>query len=106
MTQFVTAKVQTIEKPVTAWALVGFIAVLICVYVYFVSGAVVNAIAVKDMQTQIASLTSSIGNLESTYLAAKSSITVESALAQGYSQPKEVAVYVAKQSGASLSFNR
>jgi hypothetical protein len=36
----------------------------------------------------------------------KSSLTLESALAQGYTQPTEVAIYVAKQSSAALSFNR
>lgn len=106
MTQYVTAKVQTIEKPIIAWALVGIVATLVCVYIYFVSGAVVNAITVKDMQVEIAGLTSSIGGLESNYLAMKSAITLDSALAQGYTQPTEVAIYVAKQSSASLSFNR
>lgn len=106
MTQYVKAKVETLEKPIFAWTLVGIAGMLLCVYVYFVSGAVANAIAAKDMQSQIAVLTSSIGSLESTYLAAKSGVTLESALASGFSEPKEVAVYVAKKSPTALSFNR
>jgi len=106
MTQYVTAKVQTIEKPVTAWILLGVIAVLLSVYVYFVSGAVAHVIAAKDMQTNIAALSSSIGNLESTYLAAKSSLDLDSALASGYVEPKDVALYVSKKTPVALSFNR
>lgn len=106
MTQYVSAKVENIERPVTAWFLVGLIIALLGVYVYFVSGAVANVIAVKDTQSQIASLTSSIGNLESNYLAAKSEMSFESALAAGYAEPKDVALYVSKKSPVALSFNR
>lgn len=106
MTQFVTAKVETLEKPITAWALLGIIGVLLSVYVYFVSGAVANVISVKDVQSRIAALSSSIGNLEANYLAAKSSLSLDMALSAGYSEPKEVALYVSKKTAVALSFNR
>lgn len=106
MTQYVKAKVENLEKPVTAWVLLGVISVLVCVYVYFVSGAVVNAITAKDMQSQIAVLTSSVGNLESEYLAAKSSLNLTAALASGFIESKTTPLYIAKKSAVSLSFNR
>ncbi len=106
MTQYVTAKVQTIEKPVTSWTLLAIIGLLVSVYISFVAGAVSNAIAAKDMQSQISALTSSIGTLESQYIAVKSSITLDEAKAQGYSEPVDSIVYVAKIPAASLSLNR
>ena len=106
MTQYVSAQVENIERPITAWFLVGLIGALLGVYVYFVSGAVAHVIAVKDMQSQIAVLTSSIGNLESNYLAIKSDMSLEGALAAGYTEPKELALYVSKKSPIALSFNR
>mgnify|MGYP003559813966 FL=1 len=106
MTQYVTAKVQTIERPVTSWTLLAIIGLLVSVYISFVAGAVSNAIAAKDMQSQISALTSSIGSLESQYIAVKSSITLDEAKAQGYSEPVDSIVYVAKIPAASLSLNR
>lgn len=106
MTQYVTAKVQKLEKPLTAWVLLAIICLLVSVYVCFVAGAVTNALAAKDMQSQIGALTSSIGGLESQYLAIKSSITLDAALAAGYVEPKGTIVYVPKAASESLSFNR
>ncbi|HEY0908434.1 MAG TPA: hypothetical protein VGE35_03755 [Candidatus Paceibacterota bacterium] len=106
MTQFATAKVQAIEKPITSWVLLAIIGLLVSAYIALVAGAVSNAIAAKGMQSQISALTSSIGSLETQYVAAKSAITLDSALAQGYSEPAEAIVYIAKSSAASLSLNR
>jgi hypothetical protein len=106
MTQYVQERVATIERPVTAWALLCLIFGLVCVYAYFVNGAIVNAVLAKEMRTEISSLTSSIGALEAEYLAAKSSVSLESALASGFGASESDTIYIAKRGTTPLSFNR
>ncbi len=107
MKSHITAQVEKIEKPFVAWALLGVLCTLALVYMCFVSGAVVHALSVKGMQSDMVLLTSHVGTLESQYLSVKSSLTLDMALAEGYVLPKETTVYLAKNSQAqSLSFNR
>ena len=106
MTQYVQEKVATIERPVTAWALLVIIFALICVYAYFVNGAIVNAVLAKEMRTEVSSLTSSVGTLEAQYLAQKSDVSLETALASGFSESGSDTIYIAKRGSAPLSFNR
>lgn len=106
MTQYVQERVERMERPVTAWALLAIIFALICVYAYFVNGAIVNAVLAKEMRTEISSLTSSVGTLEAQYLALKSDVNLEEALASGFSESESDTIYVAKRGAAPLSFNR
>lgn len=106
MTQYVQEKVASMERPVTAWVLVGAAIVFLVLYGYFVNGAIVNIVATRDMQAQIADLTSKVGSLESTYLAAKSSITADYAHALGFDTANVNASYIAKRSIGALSFNQ
>jgi hypothetical protein len=106
MTQYVQEKVATIERPVTAWTLIAIIFGLVCVYAYFVNGAIMNAVLAKEMRAEVSSLTSSVGTLEAQYLAAKSSVNLETALASGYGESQSDTIYIAKRGAAPLSFNR
>lgn len=107
MTQYVQERVASMERPVTVWVLIAMLAGLILSYGYFVNGAIVNIVATKDMQSKIASLTSSVGDLEASYLAAKSSITLDYAHTLGFAEVKSGAsTYLAKRPADSLTFNR
>lgn len=106
MTQYVKENVARIERPVTAWTLLAIIFGLICVYAYFVNGAIVNAVLAKETRAEVSSLTSAIGALEAEYLAAKSSVSLESALASGFSESDSDTIYIAKRGALPLSFNR
>jgi hypothetical protein len=106
MTKYVAEKVATMERPVTAWFLCAVIFSLACVYAFFVNLSITNAVAAKETQSQISAIASKVSALESRYIAAKSSVTEADAAALGLSKSSIAAVYIAKVSGESLSFNR
>jgi len=106
MTQYVTEKVEKLENPITAWALLGLIIMSVLAYGMFINGIISNTIAAKDTQAKISLLTASVSSLESDYLAAKSDITLDSALALGFAPASGDTIYVPKASVASLSINR
>ncbi len=106
MTQYVQQKVAYMERPVTAWALTGIIALVVFSYAYFVNAAIINIVATKDMQVQISDLTSQVGNLETEYLAAKSALSMDEAVTLGFASAGSDVTYVAKTPSSALSFNR
>jgi len=106
MTQYVQEKVERLENPITAWILLGVITVMVCAYGLFINATISNIVATKDLQSKVATLTMSVSDLESEYLAVKSSVTADYALAQGLVTPKSEAIYISRASSGSLSFNR
>lgn len=106
MTQYVKEKVEKIERPITAWALLIVIGILGCAYGFFVAGAIANALAAKDMTAQASSLTASLGELESKYLSAKSSIDLSYAKSNGFLESAAGTIYISKAKTPSLSLNR
>lgn len=106
MTQYVKEKVETLENPITAWAFLGLIVGLTVMYGMFINGIIGNTVAAKDLQSKVAALTTSVSSLESTYLAAKSEVTLDSALALGFAPASGDTIYVSKAAVSSLSFNR
>lgn len=105
MTRYVREKVERIETPWVAWALVGVVACLLLAYAYFLSGAVSNMVVAKDMRAEIVALTSATSGLESEYLAKKSSLDLAYARSIGFTESNE-ALYIAKRPSAPLSLNR
>ncbi len=107
MTQYVQEKVASIENPVTAWALVAIAFVMVGLYGYFINGAIVNIVAARSAQNSIAALTSAVGDLETTYLAARSDLTLEYAHSIGFTEaPVGASSYIASKPTGSLTFNR
>jgi hypothetical protein len=106
MTQYVNEKVEKIERPAFMWFLFGVIGVLGSFYAFFVAGAIANVIEAKDITSNVALVTSTIGELESKYLFAKSSIDLEYAKSEGFSASQSGTIYIAKQGSAAISFNR
>lgn len=107
MTKFVRQQVETIEKPITAWALVAVSLTLVVMYAYLVNASIVNIVAAKAVRAEASALTARVGALEAAYLAAKSSLTVEDARALGFSESKSQTSYITRgPSLGSLSLNR
>jgi hypothetical protein len=106
MTQYVQEKVEKLETPVTSWVLLGLIVAMSFAYACFINATIANIVATKDMQSKVSVLTTSVSSLESTYMAAKASVTADYALAQGFSQPKSDIIYISRANVGSLSFNR
>jgi hypothetical protein len=105
MTQYVKEKVAKIEQPVTAWILIGVIGALACAYAFFVSMAIANAVSAKEVSAKTAVLTTTVGDLEAEYLAAKSSVDLAYARTLGFEESKSGTIYIAKK-GPSLSINK
>ena len=106
MTQYVQAKIETYERPVTAWAVLAVAVALVCAYAYFVNGAIASIVSAKAMQEEKSSLASAVGELEGRYLAAKSAVDLDYLIAMGFKQSPEETVYIAKKPTGDLSFNR
>ena len=79
---------------------------LVFAYAGFINATINDIVSTKDMQSKVVSLTSSVSDMESKYMAAKSAITMDDALAMGFSQSSSDAVYIQKAVVGSLSFNR
>lgn len=106
MTQYVNQKVVAMERPVTAWVLTVAFVVLLGLYGYFVNGTIMNIVATKGMQSKIADLTSTVGDLEASYISAKSSLTLAYAESLGFAPSKTPSVYIAQKTSGTLTFNR
>lgn len=106
MTQYVQAKIETMEQPMTAWLLLSLVFLFICTYAYFVNGAITYIIATKDRQGEFAQLASAVGNLEGQYLSAKNEINIEYGYSRGFTESLAGPIYIVKQPSVSLSFNK
>ncbi|MDP1625110.1 MAG: hypothetical protein Q8L64_05050 [bacterium] len=107
MTKFVRQQVETMERPITAWMLVGVAVTLIAIYAYLVNASIVNIVTAKTVRTHVTSLTTRVGALESSYLTAKSAITIEEARELGFSASKSRPAYIGRTATlGAISLNR
>ncbi len=76
-------------------------------YVYMVNKTVMNVVARQNTEKGISSLSASVGDLESKYMAEKSSITLQLALAKGFQEdPNTTFIGSAlNKPGNALSYN-
>ena len=106
MTQYVNAKVEKIERPITAWLLLGLIGLLGSTYAFFLAGAIANVIEAKDVTANVAIVANTISELEAEYLSTKSAVDLDYAKSEGFTEAHSVTIYIAKQAGSELSLNR
>ncbi len=81
-------------------------AIVICAFLYgfFLLEAVSHAASQAQVRREVASLSSKVGSLQTTYLLATRALTPERARAMGFVAPKDVAtVYATTQTGLSLN---
>ncbi|MDE1875162.1 MAG: hypothetical protein KGH68_03805, partial [Patescibacteria group bacterium] len=81
------------------------IALIVIAYAAFIDATITNIVSAKSMQTEISSLTTTMSDLESHYLSARSAISLDVALAQGYAQDDNP-TFIMRTSANSLSFNQ
>ena len=105
MTKYVQERVENMEKPITVWVIIGFMSALVLTYGLLLNATVMNAVSTNQMKKQVEQLTSSVANLESSYLSAKENLTLEYAKSIGFSESSKNIAYVNK-SLESFSFNR
>lgn len=78
------------------FAALSLLLILFSAYIYFVSASIVHVIVRKEVDREIAHVSSRIGELESAYIAAKQSITEENLTAYGFVSGEHEKIYVQK----------
>lgn len=70
--------------------------ILFGLYIYFVSASVVQVIARKEIDRELAHINSRIGDLESTYITAKQAIAADTIAQYGFVALPKPKIYVQK----------
>jgi hypothetical protein len=105
MTQYVRENIEKIETPILTWALIGMIGLLIFSYAYFINATIVNAMSRTTLESELSTLTSSLGVKETEYINVKRGISLAFAKSLGFVEAsKDMTTFVSFQSG--LTFNR
>lgn len=106
MTQQIIANAKKLERPVTLYVFSGLILLLVMIYIYLINGTVMHVVNRNNVETNIASITSSMSDLEGKYLTLENSIDVPYASSLGFKEVVADRTYVSDASTASgLSFN-
>lgn len=71
------------------WGVVMLFVMTLFAYAYFVNGAILNIVERQNVLRELASLTSSVGELESDYSIVRNTLTQERARALGFDEPKK-----------------
>lgn len=78
------------------FAALSFLFILFGLYVYFVSASVVHVVARKEIDREVAQVSSRIGDLESAYITAKQAIAPDSIEQYGFVTTLAPKIYVWK----------
>lgn len=79
------------------WSLAISVAVLICLYWFFIGKAVYQVAERQKVDRNIETVSSRIAELESRYIAAASEVTIEKSFELGFVEPQSV-IYIGKKS--------
>lgn len=87
------------------WGLVALIVCLVSSYIYFVNRTVFTIVKRQNMEKEISTLNSHIGELESKYISTKNSIDLDLAYSLGYKDVAQTKYVTRSQSTKELSLN-
>jgi len=104
MTAYIQKQLNTKERPIHLWVLLGIIIVLALLYAYFLNAAILSVVKRESLQSSISSASADVGGLESAFLAAEKPLTADSMTNYGLLPPKNVS-YLESGSGAVLTFS-
>ena len=80
------------------FAAASFLFILFSLYVYFISASVVQVIARKEVEREIAHMDSHISDLESAYIAAQHAISEQTLAQHGFLTEPTEKIYIEKPS--------
>ena len=104
MTAYISKQLNTKERPIHLWVLLGIIVILAMLYGYFLNAAIISVVSRESLESNIAAVSSTVGSLENRFLADERPLTQDTIGNYGLSAPKEVS-YVGQSSGAILTFS-
>ena len=101
-----TAQIHIFEKRIVI-SLLTLIALLVGMYIFFVSSSIVNALVREEIEQKITATYSHMSDLESKYLAQQNTITLQLAYELGFSDIKNK-TFVTRTSlvGKELTLNQ
>ncbi len=105
MTAYISKQLNTKERPMYLWVLLGIIIVLALLYGYFLNAAIISVITRESLQSDISLASSNVGSLEGQLLALERPLTPEAVSNFGLAEPKEVS-YLGENSGTLLTFGQ
>lgn len=94
MTRKVTTPYEREKKIV--YAMLTTIVVLLAAYMYFLSSSVVNVIVRKEIDREIATVSTHISDLETRYIMAKRQVNEEHLASHGFTQVAPEKIYIHK----------
>jgi hypothetical protein len=103
MTAYISKQLNTKERPIHLWAILGAIVLLSLLYGYFLNAAIMSVVARESLQQKVSLASSEVGNLEGKLLALERPLTADAVGNYGLAVPKEVD-YVGNESGTILTF--
>jgi len=105
MTAYISKQLNTKERPIHLWVLLGIIGVLGLLYAYFLNAAIMSVVARESLQDNISLASANVGTLESQFLAVERPLTSNVMTNYGLTSPKNVSYLDSgKVSGAILTF--
>jgi len=105
MTAYISKQLNTKERPIHLWALLGIIAILAFLYAYFLNAAIMSVVARESLQDNISLAGANVGTLENQFLAVERPLTTDAMTNYGLSAPKNVSYLDSGEaSGAILTF--
>ncbi len=103
MTAYISKQLNTKERPLYLWILLGIIVVLSLLYAYFLNAAIISVVSRESLENSISLAASNVGTLEGRFLADERPLTADAVSTAGLSIPKEVS-YLGQGSGTILTF--
>lgn len=108
MTKIIKNKILNIEYSgrKSFWYLTLLIIVFSGIYVYFVNGAVINVVERQKIEREIASISSKISDLESSYISLSGKINADYAFSRGFVKVTKEKYVQRKTLSANVSFSQ
>ena len=107
MTAYISKQLNTNERPLHLWVLLGIIAVLCLFYAYFLNAAIISVVSRESLEGSISLVSSDVGTLEGTLLGLEHPLTADTVSEYGLAVPKSVS-YLGNESrsGTILTFGQ
>ena len=84
------------------WSLVGILFISFCFYMYCVRSTIHNVVARQDLETEVSTLTLSIGSKEFQYITKRNAINLDTAYALGF-KDANAKTYISKDSDTEVA---
>ncbi|KND48927.1 MAG: hypothetical protein AB200_00670 [Parcubacteria bacterium C7867-005] len=93
------------SRALAFWTLTSLCALSLVIYIYGINATVHNTVTRQNMEKQVSSITTALGEMEFKYISLKNSISLEVAYEKGF-KDVDTPVFISRASTPTLSINR